>query len=149
MHNRLTAPICPSRGAWALALLPLLAFGCARPNAVTGKVTIDGEPLPAGAVTFLCDGGKRPVIAGPIGADGTYTIPDPPVGRARVSVETFEPEPKPNPGVNPQAGIDYSLGWQDTGPYVPIPRRYGSVKTSGIECTIKPGAQTFDIRLTR
>lgn len=27
--------------------------------------SIDGEPLPAGTVTFLCDGGKRPVIAGP------------------------------------------------------------------------------------
>lgn len=66
-----------------------------------------------------------------------------------MSVETFQPQPRPESGVDPQTGIDNSIGWEDTGPYVPIPKRYGSPKTSGIACTIKPGEQTFDIPLTR
>lgn len=129
-------------------LLMLLAVGCSRPNRVVGTVSMDGEPLPAGRVTFLCDGEGRPAISGKIDANGGYAIENPPVGRARVAVETFKPEPKPEPGVNPATGIDYSLGWEDTGPYVPIPARYGSVKTSGLETTIEPGDQTFEISLT-
>jgi hypothetical protein len=131
-----------------LILLTLLAVGCSRPNRVAGTVSLDGQPLPAGRVTFLCDGEGRPAISGKIDANGSYEIENPPVGRARVSVETFKPEPKPEPGVNPQTGIDYSLGWEDTGPYVPIPARYGSVKTSGLETMIEPRHQTFDISLT-
>jgi hypothetical protein len=147
MNERRTQWIRRSFGALALGLLALVAVGCGRPNRVTGRVTFDGQPLPAGAVTFLCDGGQRPVLAGRIDADGTYEIPAAPLGRARISVETFKPTPKPKPGIDPQTGIDDSLGWEDTGPYVPIPKRYGSVKTSGLEYTIVPGEQTFDIAL--
>jgi hypothetical protein len=129
-------------------LLALLAVGCSRPNRVAGTVSLDGQPLPAGRVTFLCDGEGRPAITAAIGENGGYVIENPPVGRARVAVETFKPEPRPEPGVNPDTGIDYSLGWEDTGPHVPIPARYGSVKTSGLETTIEPGEQSFDISLT-
>lgn len=129
-------------------LLMLLAVGCSQPNRVVGTVSLDGEPLPAGRVTFLCDGEGRPAISGKIDANGGYAIENPPIGRARVAVQTFKPEPKPEPGVDPDTGIDYSLGWEDTGPYVPIPARYGSVKTSGLETMIAPGEQTFDISLT-
>jgi hypothetical protein len=59
-----------------------------------------------------------------------------------------EYRPRVQLGVNPDTGIDYSTGWEDTGPYVPIPHRHGSVKTSGLEYEIKPGDQTFDISLT-
>jgi hypothetical protein len=38
--------------------------------------------------------------------------------------------------------------WTDTGPYEPIPARYHSVKTSGLETMIEPGDQTFDISVT-
>ena len=58
-------------------------------------------------------------------------------------------QPKPKPGIDPLTGIDHSFGWEDTGPYVPIPARYASPKTSGIECTIAPGEQAFDIELTK
>lgn len=133
----------------SICLLALCAVGCTEHVRVTGTVTFDDKSLPAGRVTFLCDGGQRPAISSPISADGAYEISDPPIGRARVSVETFQPQPRPESGVDPQTGIDNSIGWEDTGPYVPIPKRYGSPKTSGIECTIKPGEQTFDIRLTR
>lgn len=132
-----------------VCVLTLCVVGCTKPVRVTGTVAFDEKPLPAGRVTFLCEGGQRPVISSPIKDGGTYEVVDLPVGRARVSVETFKPQPKPEPGVDPQTGIDNSIGWEDTGPYVPIPKRYGSPKTSGLEVMIEPGEQTFDIRLTR
>lgn len=130
-------------------LLMLGVVGCSRPNRVAGTVSLDGQPLPAGRVTFLCAGEGRPAITAAIGENGGYAIENPPVGPARVAVETFKPVPKPEPGVNPDTGIDYSLEWEDTGPYVPIPRRYHSVKTSGLGTIVEPGEQTFDIGLTK
>lgn len=138
-----------SRAFLVVCLLAMCVVGCTKTVRVTGTVTFDDKPLPAGRVTFLCEGGQRPVISSPITDGGSYAVVDPPVGRARVSIETFKPQPKPAPGVDPQTGIDNSIGWEDTGPYVPIPKRYGSPKTSGIECMIEPGEQTFEIRLVK
>ena len=132
-----------------IAMLTLIAVGCSRPNRIVGTVSFDGKPLPAGRVTFLCDGEGRPAISGDIDANGAYEIENPPVGRARVAVETFKPQPKPASGVNPITGIDDSLGWEETGAYVPIPSRYNSVKTSGLELAVESGDQVFDIVLTR
>ena len=50
----------------------LLAVGCSRPNRVAGTVSLDGQPPPAGRVTFLCDGERRPVISGTIAENGRY-----------------------------------------------------------------------------
>jgi hypothetical protein len=126
------------------------AIGCGgRPNRVTGTVTLNGKPLPAGRVTFLCDGTGNPVITSPIAGNGAYEIVNPPLGRSRVTVQTFKPQPKPPAGVDPEIGIDYSEGWEDTGPYVPIPERYHGPKTSGLVCEIHPGDQTHDIALER
>ena len=130
-------------------LIAVVAIGCGRPSRVTGSVTFDGKPLPGGRITFLCDGGRRPALSSLIREDGGYAIEGPPLGRARVSVQTFAQQPKPKPGIDPLTGIDHSFGWEDTGPYVPIPARYASPKTSGIECTIAPGEQAFDIELTK
>ena len=136
-------------GPMSVWLLVMCVGGCTPPSSVKGTVSFDGKPLPAGRVTFLCEGGKRPAISCPIKDGGAYEIQAAPVGRARVSVETFKPQPKPEPGVDPQTGIDNSIGWEDTGPYVPIPKRYASPKTSGLEYTITPGEQMFDIVLTK
>lgn len=146
-RGRVTA--CQWRRLWAASLLLLFAAGCGKQARVSGRVLLDGTPLPGGRVTFLCDGGRRPALSSPIREDGGYAIEGPPLGRARVSVETFKPQPKAVTGFDPQTGIDNSIGWEDTGPYVPIPARYGSPKTSGLECTIGPGGQNFDITLTK
>lgn len=137
------------RVAWLIAIIPFLYAGCGQSNRVTGTVTFDGKPLPAGQVTFLCDGKGRPAIAATISAAGAYEIVNPPTGRAHVFVRTFKPQPKPPPGVDPETGRDYSADWVDTGPFVPIPKKYASPETSGLEYRIIPGDQTFDIVLTK
>lgn len=140
--------------AWLGMLLVVPLGGClGAPNRVTGTVRLDGQPLTSGRVTFLCDGKGRPAISGSISSDGSYAIDDPPVGRANVSVEAFKVPPRPKPGIDPVYGVDYEAEWVaewgDAGPYVPIPLRYASPTTSGIEVTIVPGVQTFDIDLSK
>lgn len=136
-------------GIVGVGLVVFVAAGCGRPPRVAGSVTVNGAPLPAGRVTFLCDGAGKPAISSEISPDGTYEILSPPAGRARISVQTFAPRPKPPAGVDPGTGIDYSVGWEDTGPYVPIPERYHSPQTSGLVYEIRPGDQTFDITLEK
>lgn len=58
----------------------LVAFGCAekkREVTVTGKITIDGEPIPMGTITFVAADGDTPTGGGVI-KDGEYTASVPP-----------------------------------------------------------------------
>lgn len=152
MQMKLVMAARPGLECWRCCIgIGIIVFtvGCGRHNRVTGTVRLDGRPLPTGQVTFLCDGQGRPVISGDITEDGSYEIVDPPVGRARVVVETFKPQPKPEPSVDPVTGETVPIEWEDTGPYVPIPKRYALPKTSRLELEIKPGEQRFDIELTK
>ena len=151
---RLAAVSSARRRVWLCMLLVAGLAGCFRaPNRVTGTVRLDGQPLTSGRVTFLCDGKGRPAISGNIASDGSYAIDDPPVRRAMVSVETFKVPHRPKSGVDPFSGIDYEAEWiaewGDAGPYVPIPSRYASPTSSGLEMTIVPGVQAFDIELSK
>lgn len=135
---------------WPAVLALLAGVGCgAQPSRVTGKVTFDGQPLPAGRVTFLCDGQGRPAITAAITETGAYEIAHAPVGRARLSVQTFKPRSKPAPILHPVTGALIPDEFAETGPYVAIPDRYRSPQDSGLECTIVPGPQTFDIVLEK
>lgn len=53
--------------------------------AVSGKVTIDGEPIPQGSVTFIAADGATPTGGGTI-TDGVYTAPSVPPGEKIVLV---------------------------------------------------------------
>src|ERR1700687_74789 len=53
--------------------------GCVKGKAtVTGKVTLNGQSLTAGTVTFI--GGPNRVGSSIINSDGTYTVGDAPIG---------------------------------------------------------------------
>jgi hypothetical protein len=69
-----------------------------------------------------------------ISSDGSYHIPQAPCGEVRITVQT-PPVPK---GEFAKMGI----------PSVEIPKRYAEAKESGLTYTVKPGPQTFDIKLT-
>ena len=49
-----------------------------------------GEPLPSGRVSFVCEGGDKPVIRGDI-TGGKYTLANVPAGPATITVETIAP----------------------------------------------------------
>src|SRR5262245_37730671 len=87
----------------ALLLLPLLAAGCGPPGLaqVSGRVTLDGRPLPNAGVNFQPVAKAGKVEAGPgsygkTDADGRYTLrvvgddrPGAQVGPHRVEITAF------------------------------------------------------------
>lgn len=128
----------------------ILCVGCGAPTGrITGTVTFDGKPLPAGRITFLCFGEGRPVLSSPI-ADGRYLMEAVPVGGARIAVETFNTEafrqPKPAPGV-PAITLSPAFMIGPPGPYVKIPDRYRHPDDSGLSLDIQGGNQVHDIAL--
>ncbi len=131
-----------------LFLVVLLGSGCGSPlsSTVTGKITLDGNPLPvgdriAGTVTFY------PVTSGPnayadLKSDGSYRlqtggtsglIP----GEYQVGVRVVEVEPPP-PG-----------GYKDApGQRLLHLARYEDPDLSGLRCTVAKGDQEFNVSLT-
>src|SRR5262245_54211305 len=84
--NRLVPPIL-------LSLLVLAGLGgCGQKTAtMTGKVTLDSQPLPNATVTVY-GGANQSVVAGDrTKEDGSYTIPNAPVGAVKVTVKTIPP----------------------------------------------------------
>jgi hypothetical protein len=75
---------------WLLGLglvLLTLTAGCGKGSptvAVRGKVTLDGEPLATGTISFVPSDGATASAGGPI-KDGTYNVAMPP-GKKRVQI---------------------------------------------------------------
>jgi hypothetical protein len=97
---------------------------------VSGVVTFDGKPLPAGTLTFKS---KTSPIAAQVAirAEGKYSTDRVPLGMNQVSVETE------------------SLQTGSPSFYTPIPAKYTEYTTSGFEVEIKPGVNenvNFDLK---
>jgi hypothetical protein len=126
----------------------LAALGCGgRTGDVSGQVRFKGEPLPSGRVTFVCEGGDKPVLTADV-RDGAYTIKGAPVGRCKIAVATFEAKttrvPHMPANVSPPGGAAAAAA----GKYVKIPTRYHDPEQSGLEYTVRAGGQPHDIELT-
>src|SRR5262249_49372612 len=75
---------CGFAGAFAFVIS--LAIGCGPAKGkVSGSVTLDGQPLPAGTITFYS--GKGGSVAGEI-TDGEYSVAGVLAGEAKVTVDT-------------------------------------------------------------
>jgi len=112
--------------------------GCGRPAyqletaPVHGKVTLDGEPLPSGYVVVPTMRGR--MASGAIQPDGTFVLTTydegdgAQVGRHPVIVNEVPPDEFSN---------------AEAARRVPIPRRYTSAGTSGLEVDVKPGDDNY------
>ncbi|QDU60238.1 hypothetical protein Pan216_10770 [Planctomycetes bacterium Pan216] len=124
----------------AYALLLAVSFnltGCegdGRVCQVSGRVTIDGEPVPAGSVLMMSEDGRR-TSAAELQPDGTY--------RVRCQPGHFMVALVPPPGPDPFS--DTAPDATSTPLEVPIPRKYQDVGTSGLEVQVPQGESTFDI----
>jgi hypothetical protein len=91
------------RSLFFLAVLSIVAGGCRsreytgeRRYALSGKVTVDGQPLQFGLISFLPQGEGGRVTGGPI-KDGGYSIPEPQgatVGKYLVEIHWNKPTGK-------------------------------------------------------
>jgi len=115
---------------------------------VTGKVTLNNSPV-AGTVSFHSADGKE--TTGPISADGTYTIFDPPAGKVQITVKgppggagggLVKPPPAKDAAAMPDMPGTASAG-------VAPPAKYATTATSDLTYEVKAGVanQTYNIEL--
>jgi hypothetical protein len=74
-------------------ILLAVAAGCGPlTTRVSGRVLLDGKPLPGGVVTFVPVEGKAPATA-TIREDGTFEMPNAPLGPVQVTVNNLALKP--------------------------------------------------------
>jgi hypothetical protein len=156
-------------GACSLLVLAL-ASGCgSKTTRASGQVLLDGKPLPGGIVTFVPVEGKAPATA-TIQEDGTFDMPNAPVGPVQVTVNNLALKPGkpevaeaprrkgprgriPPPAVEqakrerlgvPQKGEPEKM----PGTYVPIPPEYLRIETSGLTLNVQRGGDPHTIELS-
>jgi hypothetical protein len=133
-------PVCPT----VVTVLGLLFFsaglvGCGPARAptgkVSGKVTLQGQPLSSGVVLFS----NEKLGAGAsakLDPTGSYQLDAPlPVGSYQVAVQ---PPPPPAPHEMPQAAPP---------PRTNIPAKYQDPKTSELKATVNEGSNTADFAI--
>ena len=115
---RATARIGTSVGWLGLVLL---VWGCGHVEypSVTGKVTLDGQPLPNAVVSFMPDDEQGVPSLGVTDSDGIYTLQQTaeltgaPIGKYTVRITTYRegrPEAQPPvPGVPERVPAQYNL----------------------------------------
>ena len=129
-----------------LVVIVALTVGCGEPSnrtSVTGRVTLDGEPLTEGGVSTKIDGGRG--SSGQIQPDGTFELghpadgPGAALGTHRVTVTAF----------NVDAGALDDDSVEISGPIRSlVPIRYSSPKTSGLSFEVTAdGENDFTLEL--
>jgi hypothetical protein len=128
----------------------LILSGCGRsdrlPTAkVTGKVTLNGDPLPIGSLLFVPDKGG-PTSQGRIAADGrysmgTYTETDGAIlGTHKVMITALKaPE---------GAGLPEDVRKGNAAPLSVIPEIYGDLEKSGLIADVKESGNQINFELT-
>lgn len=129
---------------------------------VTGKVTLDGSPLPGAIVTFSPDkGGTGSAAVGTVDASGVYKLTDQKstnigggavVGDYNVGIVWFKPESNDtsrNSGESVAGAMsaDKAAATAASGPKLALPAPYQNPETSGLKASVKAGQNTFDFPL--
>jgi hypothetical protein len=154
-----------------LLLLPFVA-GCAGggEGKVSGRVLLDGTPVPGGWVMFRPADPAQNSVSAELDEGGNFAAVLP-AGEVQISVDNRELEPLPPlfsgapPGLPPEvhkalgapkagkppaeSAEGAGKGSRRAGRYVPIPERYYDIETSGLKLMVKRGDQKHDIELTK
>lgn len=157
----------------SFALLISTSLGCGGKGQVTGQVTLDGNPLPAGRIAFIPS--KGAAVGGDI-KDGQYSVSGVPAGEVKVTVETkalldeinalttnvqhasaMQPPAGANVPDNAKADLEAEKQEMEKKKqrlaelkkaYRPVPDKYGKPDTSGLSLPVKSGPNTFEVKLT-
>jgi hypothetical protein len=159
MNSHLTAFAFRAGAAGLLMAALVAAGGCSKGKAVvSGKITLkSGAPVTAGTVSFWAADNR--VGSSAISADGSYSIPDAPVGDVKITVVapprrmTMGPAskmPEAPPGLGMPADKMPEGMSKDplTAPkVVPINERYKDAATTPLQWTVPKGTQEYNITL--
>lgn len=132
---------------------------------VTGTVTYNGQPVEGATVSFIPRGGV--MGAAQTDKDGKFTITTrgqagAQIGAHNVSVskksaatgaaapafDPSKPPPSPEEAEKILAAARDPANAKPTGPQDLLPAKYANASTSGLEFTVKSGANDFPINLT-
>lgn len=139
---------------WILLALLGICLGCGRSGsykvaAVTGRVTLDGQPLTGGIVTFVPDMQRKtkgPIGVGEIQRDGTYRIVTDPGGDAKAgAVVGFH-----RIRITHVPGERVDVKGRKPDPKTQFPRLFISEDTSGLNAEVRTGTtNTVNLDLKR
>jgi hypothetical protein len=148
-------------------LLAFAAAGCgSAAGKVSGKVTIDGKPLPGGVITFVPTDPNASPKAAEIDASGEFHDLEVAAGDVAISVEnrSLGPKGRPNAADRFPKGLPPELKGPKTdggsvsarqdapkhdSRFLPIPERYYDTRSSGLRYTVIAGPQTHNVELTK
>jgi hypothetical protein len=133
-------------GSLSLVAMTFAAAGCGGGSGcnVSGKITLGGEPLKGGQISFVSTKGN--VMTANLGDDGAYTLDGLTPGEMTVLI--FSPPPPPvAPGGQAGEGTRKKLSSAQGAPAgggQKVPEKYSDAATSDLKCTLKAGPNTFD-----
>lgn len=138
----------PARAA-ALAAVLALTAGCgpAPTGSVSGTVTVAGQPVPNGLITFSSEVGKRDSFSAAI-LNGKYTTEPMPVGVAKITIINRGANPAEVPAKETGGGDLLPVARPTAKAEVKVPLRYSAVDSSGLNYDVPKGDSTKDFDLT-
>jgi hypothetical protein len=130
-------------GAIVLLLVTIGGCGGVFDSSVSGTVTLDGNALPRGTVTFHPIGGG-PAAYARIQEDGSYSVH---TGREEgLSAGEYGV----TVSANELSAVKQTAAGGPPPPGKPItPEWYRSKDTSGLKCTVEPGSNEINLELTK
>lgn len=147
-------PARTARAAVVAALLSgvalLVGCGPTPTGTVSGTVTVGGQPIQNGLITFVPEKGESASAAI---LDGKYTTGPIPVGPCKVSVINRPANPageaavKEEVGVGPGDVMPAPKPSKSKAKEVSVPQKYSDPTTSGLTHTVSAGASTRDFDL--
>lgn len=136
-----STPMC--RHVPALAWALLLAVGCSQPGRVSGLVTLDGEPLSTGVITFNPET-SGPSAYGAIGPDGRYDLKT----GATSGLQPGEYVVTVAANTAPPEGGETER-WPGPPRALPLvtPKKYADRDRTPLRASVRAGRQTLDFSL--
>jgi len=135
-----TPPVLRMAAAAAL----LLAVGCGRhAGKVSGRVTLDGQPLANGVVSYTPTKAGSSAY-GTIGPDGRYRLQT----GAETGIDPGEYKVTIASNATPEqaAAMGFKIGREGIMPLL-TPPRYGDVATTPLSAAVKSGSQEIDFAI--
>lgn len=126
-----------------IGLITALAVisGCTKnPGAeLTGTITLDGQPLPGGKVTFYHPSQAGRNVTANIQPDGSYKILFVPMGTVKATVVALPPRKDRNAGAAPRTQVASNLP--------KVPEKYTERESTDLVFEIRSKVEQIDIEL--
>jgi hypothetical protein len=137
---------------WVVGVLSVVGCGSGGyhgpTGAVTGRVTLDGQPIPQGSVvSFVSEAGFTATAT--VSSNGSYQLQT--AGNPEIPVSTYKVSIAPPAQAMSETDYDkYMSGEGGDATETPsevIPPKYADPATSGLSFDVEQGANTIDIEL--